>query len=107
MKAGATNAETGYAVFSGMTSFDSAFVDAAMALSSVGDVSGKVRGETYGYYILKYAGDEAEGPIDYETVKEDIRSSLLTTKQTSTYTDTLNAWVEEAGIKENLGALNN
>ena len=26
-------AENGYAVFSGMTSFDSAFVDAAMALS--------------------------------------------------------------------------
>ena len=107
MKAGATNAETGYAVFSGMTSFDSAFVDAAMALSSVGDVSGKVRGETYGYYILKYVGDAAEGPVDYEAVKEDIHSSLLSTKQTSTYTETLNAWVEEAGIKENLGALNN
>ena len=107
MKAGATTAETGYAVFSGMTSFDSAFVDAAMALSSVGDVSGKVRGETYGYYILKYVGDAAEGPIDYEAVKEDIRSSLLSTKQTDTYTETLNAWVEEAGIKENLGALNN
>ena len=107
MKAGATNAETGYAVFSGMTSFDSAFVDAAMALSSVGDVSGKVRGETYGYYILKYVGDAAEGPVDYEAVKEDIRSSLLSTKQTSTYTETLDAWVEEAGIKENLGALNN
>ena len=105
MKAGATNAETGYAVFSGMTSFDSAFVDAAMALSSIGEISGKVRGETYGYYILKYAGDETEGAIDYDSVKEDIHSSLLTTKQNSTYTETLNKWVEEIGIKENLGAL--
>ena len=105
MKAGATNAETGYAVFSGMTSFDSAFVDAAMALSSVGDISGKVRGETYGYYILKYAGDEAEGAVDFDSVKESIHSSLLTAKQNSTYTETLNKWVEEAGIRENLGAL--
>ncbi len=105
MKAGAANAENGYAVFSGMTSFDSAFVDAAMALSSVGDISGKVRGETYGYYILKYAGDEAEGAVDFDSVKESIHSSLLTAKQNSTYTETLNKWVEEAGIKENLGAL--
>ena len=53
MKAGAANAEKGYAVCEGMTSFDSAFVDAAMALESVGDVSGKIRGETYGYYIIQ------------------------------------------------------
>ena len=105
MKTGAVNAENGYAVFEGMTSFDSAFVDAAMALGAVGDISGKVRGETYGYYILKYAGNAAEGPIDFETVKESIHSSLLKTKQDDTYTETLNAWVEEMGIKEDLGAL--
>lgn len=107
MKAGAVNAEKGYAVFSGMTSFDSAFVDAAMALESVGDISGKVRGETYGYYILRYVGDEAEGPVDYESVKESLHNALLTSKQNTTYSDTLTKWVEEAGIKEDLGALKN
>ena len=67
----------------------------------------KVRGETYGYYILRYVGDEAEGPVDYESVKESLHNALLTSKQNTTYSDTLTKWVEEAGIKEDLGALKN
>ena len=106
MKAGAVNAEKGYAVFSGMTSFDSAFVDAAMSLAEAGAVSGKIRGETYGYYIIKYVGEEAEGAVALDSVKDAIHSSLLTTKQNDFYNETLNKWVSDAGIKENLGALN-
>ena len=105
MKAGAANAEKGYAVCEGMTSFDSAFVDAAMALNSVGDISGKIRGETYGYYIIKYVGDDTEGPVDFESVKDALHDALLKTKQDETYTAAVNQWVEEAGIKEDLGAL--
>ena len=105
MKAGAVNAEKGYAVCEGMTSFDSAFVDAAMALNSVGDISGKIRGETYGYYIIKYVGDDTEGPVDFESVKDALHDALLKTKQDETYTAAVNQWVEEAGIKEDLGAL--
>lgn len=107
MKAGATNAEKGYAVCEGMTSFDSAFVDAAMALKSVGDISAKTRGESNGYYIIKYFGDVAEGPVDYESVKETIQSSVLSTKQNTVYSETIQQWVKDAGIKEDLGALNN
>ena len=105
MKAGAANAEKGYAVCEGMTSFDSAFVDAAIALNSVGDISGKIRGETYGYYIIKYVGDDTEGPVDFESVKDALHDALLKTKQDETYTAAVNQWVEEAGIKEDLGAL--
>ena len=105
MKEGAVNAETGYAVCEGMTGFDSAFVDAAMALASVGDISGKVRGETYGYYIIKYVGDETEGAVDFDSVKEKLHDEILSEKQDKTYTETLDKWVEEAGIKEDLNAL--
>ena len=105
MKAGATNAETGYAVCAGMSGFDSAFVDAAMALQSIGDISGKVRGETNGYYIIKYVGDAAEGAVDYDSVKDAIHDSLLTTAQNNTYDETVDKWVSEAGIKEDLNAL--
>ncbi len=105
MKAGAVNAEKGYPVCEGMTGFDTAFVDAALALKSVGEHSGKVRGETYGYYIIRYNSDETEGPADFESVKESISSSLLTTKQNEAYTAAVEQWVSEAGIKENLGAL--
>ena len=107
MKPGTAGAEKGYAVCANMAGFDSAFVDAAMALQSVGDVSGKVRGETYGYYIIKYFSDETEGPVDYDSVKDAIQSSLLSTKQNETYTQTVDQWVADAGIKEDLGALNN
>ena len=97
--------EKGYAIAEGMTGFDTAFVDAAMALEKVGDVSGKVRGNSYGYYIIRYDSDEPEGPVALEDVKDLISSSLLSTKQNNTYNETLAKWVEEAGIKVDLNAL--
>ena len=106
MQAGAVNAENGYAIFEGMADFDSAFVEAGMALQSAGDISDKVRGESYGYYILKYVGDDAEGPVDYESVKDAIHDTLLSAKQDEVYTQTVQDWIAAAGIKEDLSALN-
>lgn len=97
--------EKGYAIAEGMTGFDTAFVDAALALEKVGDHSGKVRGTSNGYYIIRYDSDEPEGAVAFEDVKETISDSLLSQKQTSTYNSTLARWVEEAGIKVDLNAL--
>ena len=96
--------EKGYAVAAGMSGFDAAFVDAAMALEKIGDVSPKTKGQ-YGYYIIRYESDEAEGPVALDTLKETISSSLLNTKQNDTYEATLAQWVEEAGIKVDMNAL--
>ena len=106
MQSGKT-AERGYAVSADMTNFDSAFVEAAMALENIGDVSGKTRGTTYGYYIIKYVSDATEGPIALEEVKESIQSSLLSTKQDDTYTQTVQDWVSnaESQFKVDLNAL--
>ena len=104
MQSGIT-AERGYAVSADMTSFDSAFVQAAMALEKIGDVSPKTRGTSYGYYIIKYVGDAVEGPIALDEVKETLESSLLSTKQTNTYNDTIQEWVDKAEFKMNLDAL--
>ena len=46
-----------------------------------------------------------EGPVDYDSVKEKIHSTLLTSLQNETYTATVEQWVEAAGIKEDLNAL--
>ena len=105
MKAGAVNAEKGYAVYQDMTSFDSAFVEAAMALENIGDISDKTRAASGGYYIIKYVGDVAEGPVDFESVKEALHSSLLSTKQSETYSAAVEQWIKDSGIKEDLGAL--
>ncbi len=99
--------EKGYAVAADMTGFDSAFVEAAMALEKPGDHSGKVKGTSYGYYIIRYEGDETEGPVALEDVKETISSSLLSTKQNETYNAAVEQWVNEAGIKVDMNALKN
>lgn len=96
--------EKGYAMAAGISGYDTAFVDAALALEKVGDISPKTKGD-YGYYIIRYDSDEAEGPIALDDVKETLSSSLLTTKQNNTYEDAIAKWVEEAGIKVNLNAL--
>ena len=102
---GMKNNEKGYAVAAGMTNFDSAFVDAAMALEKPGDISDKVKGTSDGYYIIRYESDEAEGPVALDSVKDTISSALLSTKQNETYNSTVDQWVEEAGIKVDMNAL--
>ena len=99
--------EKGYAVAAGMTGFDTAFVDAAMALAKPGDVSDKVKGSSYGYYIIRYDSDEAEGAVSLDDVKETISSALLSTKQNEAYNAAVDQWVEEAGIKVDMNALKN
>ena len=106
MQSGET-AEKGYAVSADMTSFDQAFVQAAMDLKEIGAVSAKTRGESYGYYIIKYFADEPAGEIGLDAVRESLSSSLLSTKQNTKYTDTIAQWVEEAGFKVDRNALNN
>ena len=102
---GMASNEKGYAVAAGMTGFDSAFVDAAMALAKPGDHSDKIKGSSYGYYIIRYDSDEPEGDVSLDDVKETISSSLLSTKQNDTYNTTVDQWVEEAGIKVDMNAL--
>ena len=102
---GMKNNEKGYAVAADMTGFDAAFVEAAMELEKPGDHSGKVKGTSYGYYIIRYESDEAEGPVALDTVKEKISSSLLSTKQSEAWNAAKAQWVEEAGIKVDLNAL--
>ena len=102
---GMKNNEKGYAVAADMTNFDSAFVEAAMALEKPGDHSGKVKGNSYGYYIIRYEGDEPEGPVALDAVKDTLSASLLSTKQDDTYDAAVDQWIEEAGIKVDLNAL--
>ena len=103
---GMTTHPEGYAVSADMTTFDSAFVQAAMALENAGDYSGKIRGTSYGYYIIRYEGDVAEGPIAFDAVKDTISSTLLTTNKDNKYNETVEEWIASSGIKVDLNALN-
>ena len=104
MQSGIT-AERGYAVSADMTSFDPAFVEAAMALEKIGDHTGKVKGTSYGYYIIRYVADAVEGELPLDEVRDEIESSLLSNKQNETYNQAVQSWVNEADFKVNTNAL--
>ena len=89
--------EEGYAIREGYAYFVEPFVTAAMALQNVGDVSEPVE-STYGYHIIKYVSDVAEGPVDLETVRESISSELLTAKKNERTDATIKQWVDEAKV---------
>lgn len=87
--------ENGYAVCEGFTSFDEAFVTAAMGIPAVGGVAEPAKG-SYGYYIIRYDGDVKEGAVDIETVAQSLSDALLTTKQDNAYADAVAQWVNDA-----------
>ncbi len=95
---GMTTSPDGYLVSADSTNWVQAFTDASMALASIGDVSSAVT-TSYGIHFIQYASDLAEGAVDYDSVKDAISESLLTTKQDALYTETLATWVEEADAK--------
>ena len=96
--------EAGYAVREGYAYFVDSFVTAAMGLENVGDISEPVE-SAYGYHIIKYISDVQEGPVDLETVRESISSSLLTTKKNDLTDSTIKQWVSEAAVKTFLDRL--
>jgi len=93
------NKTEGYYVCEGLTTYDQAFQDAAMALANVGDISGLVK-SSFGYHILQYTGDIEAGNVEMtEEIKTSIHDSLLTTAQNAAYEAAVTQWVSEAKVE--------
>lgn len=92
------NKETGYLVSDASTNWVTEFKDGAMALASIGDVSGAVR-SSYGIHIIRYVSDAVEGEVGLDAVKDAIRSELLTAKQNELYNTTVETWINEADAR--------
>ena len=88
----------GYAIREGYSYFVEPFVTAAMALETVGQISEPVE-STYGYHIIQYVSDVAEGPVDMETVRAAIESEVLTTKQDEALAAAMESWKSEFEVK--------
>ena len=69
--------------------------DAAMALESIGDVSGAVPCDD-GLCILRYAGDVTPGPVAYEAVSEELRANYTEELKRSRYNAQVVQWLNEA-----------
>ena len=107
MQPGRDTAVTGYAVCANMSGFDSAFVDAAMALEKVGDYSSKIASDMYGYYIIQYTADVEEGPVALEgAVYDSIKDELQKKYEDETYEAAVTEWVNATKVVTDLKSLN-
>lgn len=73
------------------------FRDAAMALETVGDISGAVYSDR-GVYILRYAGDVESGRVEYSAVEQLLRQTIETEARNAAYGAQVEKWLEEAEI---------
>jgi len=95
---GMTSDSTGYAVSAVSTNWMPEFTEASMALAAIGDVSAPVQ-SSYGIHIIQYASDIPEGEIGFETVRDELYSELLESKQEYHYSDVMQSWGENSGAK--------
>ncbi len=107
MQSGDT-AKNGYAVCANMSGFDSAFVDAAMALAQIGDTSDKIASDLYGYYIIKYVADVEEGPVTLEgEIFDNIKKDLQTQYEDEAFEAAVTSWTEATKVTTDMKSLNN
>lgn len=99
MKEGAANAETGYRIYAGSSTYEANFKEAAMALEEPGDISQPIASD-YGYYIIKYQGDSVAQEIPMEEVKDKIREILIKEKSSEYYEEMYENWKRQAEIIE-------
>lgn len=93
------NKSRGYLVCEGLSLYEQSFQDAAMALEQVGDVSAELVKTSYGYHILQYATDVAEGEVEYtDEIKTDIHDEMLADAQDAAYDAAITQWVSEANV---------
>ncbi len=75
----------------------SAFVNAAMALTTPGEWTAEgVYEDGYGCFIIRYDSDVTEGTVDPATVRETMMADLLSSKQEESFSATLDSWIEAA-----------
>lgn len=93
------NKSRGYLVCEGLSLYEQSFQDAAMALEQVGDVSAELVKTSYGYHILQYATDVAQGEVEYtDEVRTAIYDELLEQAKTAAYEAAVTQWTAEASV---------
>ncbi len=88
-------ATNGYAVSAASDSMDPAFVEGAMSIAEIGQISAPVYGQN-GIHIIYYMADIAPGAVPFEEIRDAAESNALKDKIAETYDAQVSAWVEEA-----------
>ena len=88
----------GYLVYRESQKWDKEFLNHANALENVGDYSEPFLG-SMGVHVLQYANECVPGPIDYESVREQVAEMALARKKTETLASAANEWLEAANVQ--------
>ena len=91
--------DTGYSVMEGTDAYVPAFTEDAMKLENIGDFSQEPVPSDFGYHIIEYYSDVAEGAIEFETVSQQLFDELKTTLQDEQWNALFDQWKEEAVIE--------
>lgn len=90
-------ATEGYLVHADSAQWVTEFRDAAVALEKIGDISQPVR-TSYGLHIIRYEGDVKAGPVDYESVKDELLAEVQDVLMNNYYNDLVAQWRAEAEV---------
>ena len=89
----------GYSVHKDSIFWDKDFVDTAMAVEKIGEISEPVVCAD-GVYILYYDSDIKGGPIEYtDTLKENLHAELLSQAQNEKFSSMIHEWADEYDIQ--------
>ncbi len=86
-----TDYPDGYYICKTNSAFPESVVQATFALEKAGAFSGLVASDD-GYHIIYLDEEIAKGPVAYDTVKEDLKGTLLTDKQDETFYNLCKDW---------------
>lgn len=78
-----------------------AFRDAAMALSSIGEISAPVQTDG-GICIIRYAGDVQAGQVPYEQVRDALLANYQEELKSSLYNASVVQWIADANVQYHL-----
>ena len=88
----------GYYVCANSQIWDPAFVEAAMSVDAIGQLSEPKAG-SYGLYMVYYLADVTPGAVPYEDVRDVLDPQCQTAAKRAAYYDQLDAWSEELGVQ--------
>ena len=85
-------------IFDGCTNLVEEFVTSGMALEKVGDITTEPALTSYGAHIMLYYSDLTPGEVALTDEKtEELRSALLSDKQSHAFDDAVTARIDELG----------